>query len=87
MVYGYTQAFAVNPDVVIFWDGFEVGRVGRDQKAEFPIDEDGEVRFKSSIRSAALRVQAGSTTRVHLTWDRVTGKLVPVVVSSAPPGF
>jgi len=86
VVYGYTQQFAINPKVQIFWNGEAMGSVKKGDRLAFEITEDGELMFKSSMRKASLAVQAGQVTNVKISWDRITGKMVPQVVDTVTPG-
>lgn len=86
VVYGYTQQFLVNPKVKIFWNGEPVGAVKKGDSVSFDIEEDGEVSFTSSVRRASLLVEAGQVTKIKLSWDRITGKLIPQKVDSVTPG-
>lgn len=86
VVYGYTQQFLIGPEVQVFWNGSPVGTVKKGDFISFDISENGEVSFKASIRKASLRVQAGRVTNIKISWDRVSGKLVPQIVETVPPG-
>jgi hypothetical protein len=86
IVYGYTQQFAINPKVQVFWNGAPVGSVKKGDSISFDIAEDGEVSFKSSIRRASLQVEAGRVTNIKISWDRITGKLIPQIVDVVTPG-
>jgi hypothetical protein len=46
---------------------------------------DGEISFKCAFRKSALRVQAGRVTKIGLSWNRITGKLIPTTVSAGRP--
>ncbi|HEY6730688.1 MAG TPA: zinc ribbon domain-containing protein [Solirubrobacterales bacterium] len=86
VVYGYTQQFAFNPKVHVFWNGAPVGSVKKGGAISFDVEEDGEVSFKSSIRKASVPVEAGRVTNIKISWDRITGKMVPQVVDAVTPG-
>lgn len=86
VVYGYTQQFAVNPKVRVFWNGAPVGSVKKGDCISFDIDAGGEVSFKSSLRKASLRVHAGRVTNIKISWDRITGKMIPQIVDVVTPG-
>ncbi len=87
VVYGYTQQFAINPKVQVFWNGSLVGSVKKGESLTIDVDADGEVSFKSSMRKASLQVKAGRVTNIKLSWDRVTGKMIPQVVDVVTPGL
>ncbi len=86
VVYGYTQQFAVNPKVQVFWNGASLGTVKKGDCISFDIDADGEVSFRSSMRKASLRVRAGRVTNIKISWDRITGKMIPQIVDVVTPG-
>lgn len=86
VVYGYTQQFPINPKVQVFWNGAPVGSVKKGDCISFDIKADGEVSFKSSIRKASLRVHAGRVTNIKISWDRITGKMIPQIVDVVTPG-
>jgi len=78
VVHGYTQWFLINPKVQIYWNGDRVGAVEKMVSMSFDVGGDGEVSFKSSMRSAAsVHVQAGRVTTIKISCDRVSEKLVP----------
>jgi hypothetical protein len=85
VVYGYTQQFAVNPDVRVFWNGKPVGSVKKDGLLSFDIDTAGKLSFKCNMRKAALQVPAGRVTNVKISWSRITGKMIPQLVDLATP--
>jgi hypothetical protein len=86
VVYGYTQQFATHPKVQVFWNGSPVGSVKRGDCISIDIDADGDISFKSSIRKASLRVQAGRVTNIKISWNRITGQLIPQIVDTVTPG-
>lgn len=85
VVYGYTQQFAINPKVSVFWNGQPVGAVKKGDALQFDIDKDGEVSFKCNMRKASVHASAGRVNSIKLSWDRITGKLIPQVVNSVTP--
>lgn len=86
VVYGYTQQFLINPKVQVFWNGAQVGTVKKGDFLSFDIEADGEISFKISARKASLRVQAGRVTNIKISWDRITGKMIPQIVDVVTPG-
>ena len=80
MVYGYTQNFARNPAVEIFWQGRSIGKVKQADLFEFPITEDGEVSFKCNLVRASLHVRAGRVNKIKIQWKRLSGRMVPQIV-------
>jgi hypothetical protein len=85
VVYGYTQQFAINPRVQVFWNGSPVGSVKKGDRISIEIDADGEISFKSSIRKASLWIQAGQVTKIKISWDRISGKMIPQIVDVVTP--
>lgn len=55
--YGYTQQFAVNPKVQVFWNGAPVGSVKKGDCTSFDIKADG---VSSWLRDSCLRRRTGS---------------------------
>jgi hypothetical protein len=86
VVYGYTQQFLINPKVQVFWNGELVGSVKKGDSLSFDIDRDGRVSFSASVRKASLRVKAGRLTNIKISWDRITGKMIPQIVDVVTPG-
>jgi|SRR5581483_4003006 len=86
IVYGYTQQFLVNPKVQVFWNGAPVGSVKKGDRLAIDVDADGEISFRCNMRKASLRVPAGQLTNIKLSWDRITGKLIPQFVDVVTPG-
>lgn len=86
VVYGYTQAFALNPAVQVFWDGAEVGKVPQGGVLTIDVSADGVLSFRCNMRKAKIHVRAGAVTNVKLSWNRITGRLVPQIVETVTPG-
>lgn len=87
VVYGYTQQFAVNPGVKVFWQGKLIGTAKRGDVLSFDIETDGEVEFKGMARKASRHVQAGRVNKIKLSYNRINGKLVPEMVDVVTPGI
>jgi hypothetical protein len=79
IVYGYTEAFAVNPAVEITKDGALLATVSRNAKVELNISEPCELKFKSSFRTCKCNVKPGDA--VILSFNRVTGSLTATTTS------
>lgn len=73
VVHGYTESFAMSPDVKIFKNGVQIGTVAHCGETALELDGPCELVFKCSIRSARCRVNDGS--HVVLSFDRFTGSL------------
>jgi len=82
VVYGYTQQFLVNPKVEVFWNEESQGKVSKGEMLEFDIDTDGEVLFKvkGKKKRYGSRVSAGKINKIKISWDRITGKMIPQTV-------
>lgn len=77
---GYRETFAVNPRVKVFWNEASAGEVGRDESLQVNRQGGGTLKFRSSFRSAAIEVPAGTRVVVQLAWDRISGKLIVHVI-------
>lgn len=77
---GYREMFAVNPRVKVFWNEASAGEVGREESLQVNRQGGGTLKFRSSFRSAAIEVPAGTRVVVQLAWDRISGKLIVHVI-------
>lgn len=73
-IIGYTESFAVNPNVSIYRDGILMGEVGRGGRIVLDIAEPCELEFESSFRRTKCQVDEGVGC-VVLSFNRATGKL------------
>ena len=73
MVYGYTESFAVNPNVDIFINDNLVASVARNSVLPVYINKPCELKFKCSFRTAQCFVHPGDS--VVLSFSRMSGKL------------
>ena len=80
MIYGYTESYIFNPKVKIFINDQEVGSVAKGQLFEMNIDRDTEIVFKCNMRKSSIIAKAGQITKVKLSWNRITGQLVPQII-------
>ncbi len=80
IIYGYTQVFAINPSVEIRINGEFIGDLARDKVLEIPISENARIDFKCGLRKNYVMVDAGKITKVKITWNRITGQLVPKIL-------
>ena len=85
MIYGYTESYLFNPPVNIFIGGQFIGSVAKGNLFEIPIAYDTVILFKCSMRSAKITVPAGRVTKIKLSWNRITGQLVPQIVDAVVP--
>ena len=85
LVYGYTESYLINPKVKIFIDDDEVGSVAKGQLFEIKIDKDTEITFKCSMRTSSIVAKAGQITKIKLSWNRITGQLVPQIIDYNTP--
>lgn len=72
-IYGYTESFAINPDVDIYMGNKLVASVAKNSKVEISISEPCELLFSCSLRSAKCNVNPGDS--VLMSFNRVTGGL------------
>ena len=80
MVYGYTESYLLNPPVKIYIGENLVGEVKKGGLFENDIESDIELTFKCNLRKASVEVKAGRVTKIKLSWNRLTGQLVPQIV-------
>ena len=73
-VIGYTESFALNPDVSIYKDGVQIGSVSKGNRTIIDVEEPCELEFKCSLRSTKCQVSEGVGCIV-LSFNRTTGKL------------
>lgn len=78
-IFGYTESFAINPDVSIYKDDVQIASVRRNDKTTINITEPCELKFKSSMRTAKCFVRPGDA--VVLSFNRATGSLNATVTS------
>lgn len=81
VIFGYNEAYAINPDVKIFFNGNEIGRVSRSGKFSFEPKTDGVLIFKCSFRSAKIDIKANVSLKVQLSWNITWGKLIASIVN------
>lgn len=70
------QAFLINPKILVTWNDQTVARLAKGEMVTIPVETEGRLTFSAGIRSASVEVRPGQITRIQLTWDRVTGKLL-----------
>jgi hypothetical protein len=80
-IYGYNEIYAINPDVRIFFNGNEIGRVSRLGKFSFEPQVDGMLVFKCSFRSAKVDVKANVPLKIQLSWNIIWGNLIASIVN------
>jgi hypothetical protein len=86
VVHGYTQQFLINPKIRVSWNGAELGSVKKGAVLTHQVAIDGEISFRCNGRKASVPVTAGQVTNIKLSWDRITGKMIPQVVDVVTPG-
>ena len=74
-IHGYTQWFAVCPDVQILHNGQQIGKVSKDGIFQVSLSSPCQLVFKCSMRSATLVIDPSVDTDVYLSFDRITGSL------------
>lgn len=75
-IHGYTQWFAVNPDIKIYLNGQYIGKVGKGELFQTQIDSPCQLKFECTVRSAILNLDPSTDSDVYLSWDRITGSLL-----------
>lgn len=78
-VYGYTESFAVNPNVDIFINDNLVASVARNSVLPVYINKPCELKFKCSFRTAQCFVHPGDV--IVLSFSRMSGKLSATLTS------
>jgi len=81
-VYGYKESFAVNPDVQIFFNGEEIGKVSRNGEYSFQPSTKGLLVFKSSLRKTSLKIDENKSYTIQLYWNRIWGTLNTKVIEN-----
>ncbi len=74
-IHGYTQWFAVCPDIQILHNGQQVGKVSKGGLFQISLSAPCQLVFKCSYRSTSLIVDPSVDTDVYLSFDRISGKL------------
>jgi len=75
-IYGYTQWFAINPDVKVTINGQQVGKVSKGGLLQLQIDKPCQLKFDCNMRSAKIDVNPNIDTDIYLSWDRISGCLL-----------
>ena len=83
VVYGYTQWFVAKPKVDVMKNGIKVAEVYPSAETEIDIEQDCTITFKCMFRTAVVQAKAGVTQEIQLSFDRVTGDLLAMVVNGA----
>ena len=78
-IFGYTESFAINPDVSIYKDDVQIASVSKCDKISLNITEPCVLKFKSSMRTARCYVKPGDA--VVLSFNRTTGGLSATITS------
>lgn len=81
MVYGYTESYAVNPDVDIFIDNNMVAKVGHNSMVPVYISKPCELKFKCSLSFGTTQCFAHPGDVVVLSLSRMSGKLSATLTS------
>lgn len=75
-IHGYTQWFAVNPDILIKVDDQPIDKVGKDGVVKIKVDKPCQLKFECSLRSTTINVDPAVDTDVYLSFDRISGSLL-----------
>lgn len=79
-IYGYREPelFGIDPNVIIYVDGKEVAKVGRNENIKLIINEPCTISFKYDELSNSCYVNPGDA--IVLSFDKLTGLLSPKVM-------
>ncbi len=75
-IHGYTQWFAVNPDVKVTINGQLVGNVGKGGLLQIQMEAPCQIKFDCNMRSANINVDPNIDTDIYISWDRISGGLL-----------
>lgn len=75
-IHGYTQWFAVNPDITVTINGQQVGKVGKNGLLQIELDAPCQIKFNCNIQSANINVDPNVDTDIYLSFDRTYGTLL-----------
>ena len=75
-IHGYTQWFAVTPDVKVTINGQQVGKVAKDGLLQLQIDTPCQIKFDCNMRSANINIDPNIDTDIYISWDRISGCLL-----------
>lgn len=75
-IHGYTQWFAINPDVKVSINGQQVGRVAKGGILQIQVESPCQIKFDCNLRSAQIYVDPSVDSDIYISWDRVSGCLL-----------
>ncbi len=75
-IHGYTQWFAINPDIKVLLNGQLVGKVGKGGTLQVNIESPCQMKFECNLRSTNLNVDPSIDKDIYLSWDRISGCLL-----------
>lgn len=75
-IHGYTQWFAINPDVKVSINGKYIGKVSKGNMLQINIDTPCQLKFDCNMRSTKIDVNPDVDTDIFISWDRISGGLL-----------
>ena len=79
IIYGYTELFAINPDVKITFNDEEIGKVSRNETFTFQAPKKGIIHFKSTIlfvsSQTSISIEGNKREKVQLYWSKFSNAL------------
>lgn len=75
-IHGYTQWFAVNPNVNVSCNGQQIASVGKDETITVNVPSRSTLLFNCMGRSASIMVTPGADTDIYISFDRISGSLL-----------
>lgn len=75
-IHGYTQWFAITPDVKIIVNGQVMGKVGKDEIFQIHLSAPCQLKFECSFSSTTINIDPSTDSDVYLSFDRISGSLI-----------
>ena len=75
VIHGYTEVYAINPNVKVYVNGTFVGEVSRNGELPLNIAGPCQMKFSCSFRSTTINVDPQMCSDVWLSFNRLTGSL------------
>lgn len=75
VIHGYSEVYAINPNVKVYVNGTLVGEVSRNGELALNIAGPCQMKFSCSFRSTTINVDPQTCSDVWLSFNRLTGSL------------